>query len=359
MIDSSSKKEIARNGAWGMDELQKYFEKVVHEAIEEGKPLTQKQIERLAAKTVKDAGRLSHRLLMDAAPPMLAHRRKEMLGFQARNFTRWRKAFDLMETIWVCCEELGSKFNENHRAEAVQSEDYIFEALTYLHAKALLVVSEIMCLLKGGFADGAMTRWRTLYETNIIGTLIRQEGQELAFRYVAHSRVQAWMRRQIDDDDDGADQDELERQAEYALTRFGETMKVRHGWACELVDSKRPTFRSIAKKAGYDPAGGVYEFASRHIHFDHRMYDDLLAVSESKSSVLLVGPSNSGMVTPLVVAANGITEATFILLSHKPTIDRLAILDSIWRMTKRMDRLAAGLERRTFQAELKRRSKVQ
>lgn len=86
---------------------------------------------------------------------MLAERRKQQAGFESRNLRRRRKAFDLMETIWVCCEEIGSAFNGHRRPQAVQEQDHVFEAMTYLHAKALLVTSEIICLLSGGFADGA------------------------------------------------------------------------------------------------------------------------------------------------------------------------------------------------------------
>jgi hypothetical protein len=316
---------------WPMDELQHDFEKIIREAFEAGSSLTERQTERIASATVKSAGRLYYRSLIESAPPMLGERRKQQAGFESRNLRRWRKAFDLLETIWVCCEEMGSAFNGHNRPQAVQEQDHVFEAMTYLHAKALLVTSEIICLLRGGFADGALTRWRTLYENNVIATLIRQEGQELALRYVAHSRVQAWLR---------------------------EEMKLRHGWASKLVCKKKPTFKDIAAKCGQEAEGGVYEYASQHIHCNHRMFDELLATCESERNVLLVGPSNSGMVWPLTATAISMVEATFLLLLHKPNLDRLALLDSVWRMAKRMNKLAGGLERRTFEAAKKRKKVV-
>lgn len=250
---------------------------------------------------------------------------------------------------------MGSAFNGYYRPEAIQEQDYTFEAMTYLHAKALLVTSEIICLLRGGFADGALTRWRTLYENNVIATIIRQEGQELALRYVAHSRVQAWLRTAVEPDELTDDDIELQQQADHAISAFGEEMKLRHGWASKLVGKKKPTFKDIAAKCGYEPEGGIYEYASQHIHFNHRMFDELLATCESEHKVLLVGPSNSGMVGPLTATAVGIVEATGLLLLHKPNLDRLALLDSVWRMAKRMNKLAAGLEKRTFEAAKKRR----
>ncbi|TYC96878.1 hypothetical protein [Novosphingobium sp. BW1] len=61
------------------------------------------------------------------------------------------------------------------------------------------------------------------------------------------------------------------------------------------------------------------------------------------------------MVEPLTATALGMVEATFLLLLHKPNLDRLALLDSVWRMAKRMNKLAGGLEKRTFEAATKRK----
>jgi hypothetical protein len=121
---------------------------------------------------------------------MLVRHRTDFDGFTRRNLRRWRGAFDLLETIWVCCEEMGRNFNQHFRPEAVQTENFVFEAMTSVHAKSLLVTAEMLCLMKGGFADAALTRWRTLHELNVVATLIFREGQELALRYLAHAHVQ-------------------------------------------------------------------------------------------------------------------------------------------------------------------------
>lgn len=351
------KRERAASEPWAMDDLQHGFEKLIRQAGAEGQSLNEKQVERLALGAVKSAGKLYYRSLIASAPPMLTERRKQQAAFEIRNLRRWRKAFDLLETIWVCCEEVGRGFNDHHGTIALHERDHVFEAITYLHAKALLVTSEIICLLKGGFADGAITRWRTLYENNVIATLIRQEGEELAIRYVAHSRVQAWQREQASPEYETEELTDLKAQAEHAISNFGEDMKLRHGWASKLVGKKKPTFKDIAAKCGrLNDEGGIYEYASRHIHFNHRLFDELLATCETEQNILLVGSSNSGMVEPLMATAISVTEATFLLLLYKPNIDRLAYLDSIWRMANRMDKLATGLEKRTFEAAQKRRN---
>lgn len=341
-----------------MDELQLAFERIVREAQEAGKELTAKQVGRVAEATTKNAGRAFYRTLIETAPDMLADRRRDREGFERRNFQRWRKAFDLIETIWVSCEELGSAFNQHRRPDAVREEDYVFEAMTHLHAKALLVTAEIICLLKGGFADGALTRWRTLYEVNVVAALIRQEGQDLALRYLAHSRVQAWNEAKdaaVETDEGDEDRRRLRSQAEDALEKFGPELNHRNGWACKITGQTRPTFDKIAELAGRSDGKSLYRHASLHVHGNHRGIDELLGMCEAQEEVLLVGPSNSGMVGPLTLAAISIVESTSLLLLTKPNLDRLAFFNTIWRMAQRMNKLASGIERRTLEVSQRRK----
>lgn len=339
-----------------MDELQREFERIVREVQDAGKGLTARQMERVVEQTTKSAGRDFYRGLIETAPDMLADRRKEREGFERRNFQRWRKAFDLIETIWVSCEELGRDFSQHHRPTAVAEQDYVFEAMTHLHAKALLVTAEIICLLKGGFADGALTRWRTLYETSVVAFLIRQEGQELALRYLAHSRVQAWNETQDEDETD--ERQRLKAQAEYAIETFGPELKRRNGWACAITGQKNPTFEKLAELAGKTDGKSLYHHASLHVHSNHRALDELLGMCEAQEDILLVGPSNSGMVDPLTLAALSMVESTTLLLLTKPNLDRLAFVNTLSRMANRMNKLASEIERRTFEAAQRRKAVI-
>lgn len=345
---------------WAMDALQREFERLIQEseADDKRKLLSSKQAAGIAEGTAKKAGRLFYKSLIELAPEMLSEIREKQARFERRNFRRWRKAFDLIETIWVSCEELGRNFNQHYRLEAVKERDYVFEAMTHLHAKALLVTSEIICLLKGGFADGALTRWRTLYEINVVATLLRREGQELAHRYLACSRVQAW--NEAKDDDNGDDNDEehrlLRAQAKDAIETYGDDIKRRNGWACTLTKQKSPTFEKLVELAGMSDDKSLYKLASLHIHGNHRAADELLGVCENQEVVLLVGASNSGMVGPLTLASLSLVELTTLLLLTKPNMDRLAFVNTIWRMARRMHELSTRVERRTLEAARKRKT---
>lgn len=341
---------------WTMDELHSEFSRMVQEALEAGHTLTARQIERVATRATQTAARSLYRDLMERAPDMLEVYRRETRAFEQRNFRRWRRALDLIDTLWVSCEEIGREFNRSYRPAAISDADHVFEAMTYLHAKALLVTAEIGCLLRGGFADGALSRWRTLHEISVIATLIRQEGDELAQRYLAHSRVQALIQLPDDEENQGKRQ-RLQTEVDHAIQKFGPELKRRNGWAVEITRQQNPTFEKMAEIAGKSDEKIIYGRASRHIHSNHQSVDEMLGMCEAREAALLAGPSNSGLVGPLTLTSTSLVEITALLLMTKPNMDRLAFVIALARMAARMNRLASGLERRTFQAAMERQAR--
>lgn len=109
--------------AWPMDELQEAFLRGFN-ASEGHKVLPPEKLEKVISKLTKKVARGIQRDLIVRAPKMLAQKRKDDARFAGRNFRRWRTTFDLIETIWVCCEEIGRNFNRHFRPEAIQAQDF-------------------------------------------------------------------------------------------------------------------------------------------------------------------------------------------------------------------------------------------
>lgn len=72
MNSRNSKGRRTPTDPWAMDELQRDFEEIIRQALEEGKSLSERQIERIASGTVKSSGRIYYQSIIDSAPPMLA-----------------------------------------------------------------------------------------------------------------------------------------------------------------------------------------------------------------------------------------------------------------------------------------------
>src|SRR5713101_2870242 len=178
-----------------LNDLQDAFHLAIAEAMAKG-DLNESEIENVTEKVVQRAlprvSSLMLKTLKRAAPKMLRKRGGMDAGFRRRNHRRWRRAFDLLEMMWVIAEEVGANFNETYRPEAARNSDYQFEALTFLHARSLLVVREIICLMHGGHPDGALSRWRTLHELAVTATFLGKHGPETAHRYLASHYFNAY-----------------------------------------------------------------------------------------------------------------------------------------------------------------------
>ena len=115
--------------------------------------------------------------------------RRARSKFQRRLRRYWGKSLDTLEVLIGICLDAGSEFNDLHRPQASREEDIVFDVLVRLHSRGCQVSAEILSLLRNGFADGAIARWRTLHEVAVISMFIRDKGPETAERYLAHSSI--------------------------------------------------------------------------------------------------------------------------------------------------------------------------
>ena len=111
------------------------------------------------------------------------------------NFTRsrfnkkvaqvWRKPFNSLEMFIGVCFDNCVEFCTKHQTE----NDVVFNTVRRLQIRATQIGYEILSLMRAGFADGAMARWRTLHETAVISLFIAKHGEEVAERYLEHTTI--------------------------------------------------------------------------------------------------------------------------------------------------------------------------
>ena len=66
-------------------------------------------------------------------------RRKADRGFCSRLEKRWRRPLQLFEGVLLLGLQLGSGFSEQEHKEAERRKDFMFSALTRLHARSCLI----------------------------------------------------------------------------------------------------------------------------------------------------------------------------------------------------------------------------
>lgn len=291
---------------------------------------------------------------------MLRNERKQIKAFQRRNFLRWKSAFDQIEMIWQSAQEIGGEFRAEFENEAAENQDYKFEAMTRLHGRGMLVAAEAIHLLKGGYPDGAMSRWRTLHEIFVVSVFLSRANKEISRRYLAHLEIsRAKAATQVNYYSERANLEpfsdeeirEIEERKDAIFTEFGKKMKEPFGWACPAFKDKserwNPNFMDLEEYVGLDHWRPRYKWASQHTHAGSRDLGALLGMSEATTPMILVGPSNSGFVDPLQMTALHISNLTVTLILTRENIDTLVMSKSLIQLAHEVAHLAILAESNT------------
>jgi hypothetical protein len=250
--------------------------------------------------------------LKKSAPSILRARRKDMKEFEQRLYKDWKKPFDLFEAFLVLALEAGDEFNREFRKDKENSENYVLEVLTRIHARACQIASEILVLLKSGFADGAHARWRSLHELAVVGSFIKTHGNETAERYLLHDNIESYKAATLYQEHYEALGYEPISQVEYDSTkvkhdklieRFGDSYKKNYGWASLALNKKDPTFTDIEANSGLDHLRPYYKLASHNVHANPKGMIFRLGLLHNTGNILLAGPSNVGFTDPAQGAA--------------------------------------------------------
>lgn len=280
----------------------------------------------------------AHEHLLDqlkaSAPEMLERLREDNEGFRARCHERWREALNLMWMLLVAAQEIG----EAHAHEGPKESDpLVFDTLAHLHPKALLITSEIMCLLEGGFADGALARWRSLHEVVVTAMFIAKHGHVVARDYRASiwfenfkaaAALKAVAERANIDPHSDVEFAEIEAARDRAEAYIGRRLKREWDWASTVIPGPQLKFIDLERNVQMDHWRPRYKWASQHLHASFRRPQELLGMSEAKQMMFQIGPSNSGFVDPLHMTAISLMQMTTTFLTYgRPNLDRLVFSD--------------------------------
>jgi hypothetical protein len=204
--------------------------------------------------------------------------------------------------------EVGATVNhEVRQSPDAPSRQHLIDVSLRLHARACQITEEVIGLLEGGFADGAMARWRSQHEVAVVAMFISAHGEDLAERYVVHQAVES--KRAMDDYQrcqprlgyepvEPAERKAVQDACDAAIARFGPGFaKGDYGWAGHHLNMVQPTFRDIEQAAGIDHLRAHYRMASHNVHANPKGVFFKLGLLPD-SQMLLAGPSNAGLADP-------------------------------------------------------------
>jgi len=297
---------------------------------------------KVVPKIVKVTAREILQILKQDLGKLLKERSKDRENFEKRLHEVWGKAFNLLEMLVHLSLEAGDDFNREFREEMALERNFVFEALTRLQARACQVASEVLTLLKSGYADGAHARWRSLHEIAVVSLFIDKYGNEVAERYLLHDNVESYKAARLYQkyhDRLGveplapSEMEELESIYNALLERFGSDYKYQYGWASTALGKAKPTFRDLEEDVSLDHLHPYYKLASHNVHANPKGVFFRLGLYPESTDMLLAGPSNTGFADPAHGTALSLSQVTITLLTMRPNIDRLVFSEVLLMLT--------------------------
>lgn len=297
--------------------------------------------------------------LKSQAPEMLSRLKEDSAAFRARCYERWREPMDLMWMFWMIAQEV----TEAHAHAGPRDADLlVFDTLAHLNPKALLITSEILCLLEGGFADAALARWRSLHETVVVAMFIRKHGSTVARDY----RLSVWfdnhkaasaLNRVAERANIPAFSDEemraIEAARDAAEVAIGRKIKHDWDWASPAFNGReRIPFADIERDVGMDHWRPRYKWASQRVHSPFTSPMDLLGMSEAHDFLFQIGPSNSGLVDPLHMTSVSLMQmTTAFLMLGEANVDRLVYVQILKALSDEIGEVALRVEAENLKAQ--------
>ncbi|MGU3385839.1 DUF5677 domain-containing protein [Methylobacterium sp. D53M] len=321
------------------------------------------KIEHVVQDSVEVGGKILHRQLTKNWQTYGEIQRIEISEFAGRLEDRWGKGLDQLRMLLTASREISQEAAKRHRRSKSNSHRQRHFILARLHMRACQISDEIIVLLENGFADGAMARWRTLHEIDVVATVIEDGDEVLAQRYIDHEIID--QKKMIDDWDENqvnlgyspVDQKtrrEVESKYQAALKNYGPEFKNEYGWASQHLSMKRPDFRAMQRASEQSGMSTYYKLANYNVHASSRSM--FVRLTDMGSDIPIAGRSNAGLLEPGQNTAFTLTRITAALLGRVRGLDELvkvraltmmrdAAQEAFVRADRRLQRDEAALRR--------------
>lgn len=278
-------------------------------------------------------------------PQFVEEIHSELTGFQDRLFDTWRAPLTRLASLIAMCMEIGGEINSEYKSRDELRLSPRCGIIIRLHIRAIQIANEIYCLLKGGYADGAMARWRSLHETAVMLAFLGEHDDELSSRFIAFQAITRLKNATEYNEHhatlgflpiDPEDLTRFQKERDAMLVKYGQEFANENGWAADVLKKKRVTFKDIERFVDLNHLRPQYAFASKNIHSGVDSVGFKLALSMSSQETLLAGPSNEGLIEPIQCASYSLIMSTCTLIDTAPSDERSIMIGVLWNWHERL-----------------------
>ncbi len=278
--------------------------------------------------------------LLDEVPPDLMRQiklsykkdikadEKDLKKLRSQLYRRWAPAFNSLSLMIELSTRVGTEGWPAVMRDGTAGSA-LSDVLFRLHGQGIRIGKEVLTLLRAGYADAAIARWRTLHETAVVGAFIVEFGEECANQFLAHQVVgeyKAAVRYQGAAPSLGfapipeSELEILKKARKAVLDEYGKEFKGDYGWASTFLKKPPYNFAALEQVVEMDHLRPFYGLASERVHTTSQ---SLLYQLASPDGMLLIGPSNYGLADPGQLTGFTITLLTALLTGIAANLDVL------------------------------------
>lgn len=281
----------------------------------------EKVVETLSSMTLDDVKR--------QADEAVKCRSADIEKFRSRLGDRWAKPLNLFALQLGIAIQFGGEISLWLRSQADKDDSELVDALLHLHARACQVAGEVEVLMQAGFADGALSRWRTLHEIATVALFIEEHGNEVAKRYIDHLTVDSYdLARKVRTASKGEGRDisdremnELQERANDLKRKYGKEFLEEYGWAAATLSNPNPKFVHLEKAVSFERFRPYYKMASGAVHAGPKGAFWKLGLIGEEPKVLLAGPSNAGLAEAGRLTSTSLAHVSMALMMRHTVVD--------------------------------------
>ena len=180
-----------------------------------------------------------------------------------------------------------------------QNEKYVTSL--QLHGRGILAAKEILILLKNGFPNGAMGRWRTLYEYAIISLYLSEKPNLISKQYLDYDSIERFDEMKSYQKNASAfnlepftneDVEQLSNKVSELSETYGKKYSTKLGWAKCNNEQIVTSFSDIEKDVNFSDFNFFYKTANNCVHGGPKGANDI--IGNNIKGTILVGQSDSG-----------------------------------------------------------------
>lgn len=197
------------------------------------------------------------------------------------------------------------------------------DTLISIHARACQIANEIRVLVTNGYADGAMSRWRTLHELCITFLFLFDNNPKITKMYNDYHVIERWKKAnefqenhtflQIEPISKN-DMEFIESERKEVLEEYGKEFGKSYGWTMDILPNGRRNIREMEKIVGLEHHRPLYTWASENVHSGVSGINKKLGLREEEQNNLLTGANDFGFTEPIEFMTISLTTLTETLL---------------------------------------------